>query len=170
MKTLLIMRHAKSDWGQPGLSDHDRPLNRRGERDAPRMGRHLRRHDLVPDLVLSSTAMRACTTARETARAAGCAGDPILVESLYLASPRHCLAVLEGIGELIDGAVDPAVVMIVAHNPGMEELVTLLTGEEETFPTAAVAQVALNLPDWAGIAPHLGTLVTLWRPREIDTV
>ena len=98
MKTLLILRHAKSSWKFPDLSDHDRPLNRRGKQDAPRMGRLLKEKGLVPDLVISSTATRAKDTATAVAKHSGYKGRKINFESLYAAcacclpnsTPRCC--------------------------------------------------------------------------------
>ena len=88
MKTLLILRHAKSDWETPDVADHDRPLNGRGKRDAPRMGRLLRDENLVPDLIISSTAKRARKTAKLVAEASGYEGEIRLAETLYLAGPE----------------------------------------------------------------------------------
>ncbi len=77
MKTLLVQRHAKSSWKDPGLDDHDRPLNKRGKKDGPRMGRLVREEDLIPDLILSSTAVRAKNTAKEVAEISGYSGRSI---------------------------------------------------------------------------------------------
>ena len=83
MKTLLLLRHAKSSWKVPDLSDHDRPLNRRGKKDAPKMGRLLKEKELVPDLVIDSTARRAKDTASAVAKHSGYKGKKITLESLY---------------------------------------------------------------------------------------
>ena len=162
MRELLILRHAKSSWEEEGLDDRDRPLNRRGLRDAPRMGRLLREQDLVPDLILTSPANRAKTTAELVAEAAGFRGETHESEDLYLASPHTAIDVLR----MLDGLGGR--VMIVAHNPGLEELVRALTGRAERFPTAALAALRVPVDDWTAV--QLGVrcdVIGLWRPKEL---
>jgi phosphohistidine phosphatase len=164
MKTLLVLRHAKSSWSDSGLDDHDRPLNKRGHRDAPRMGELLREQQLIPDLIISSDAVRAQMTAEAVAEGAGYAGKIVLDHLLYMASPDDIVAVLRTVP-------DPhaATVMIVAHNPGLEDLVAQLTGESHDFPTAALAQIVLPIDRWRDLdASIAATLVGLWRPKELD--
>lgn len=161
MKTLLILRHAKSSWKQPGLADHDRPLNGRGKRDAPRMGRLLLEEGLVPDLILSSSAARALATAEAVADESG-AEAPDVWRSLYHAEPEAYLSLLRELG------AEAETVMVVGHNPGMEELVYALTDRSERMPTAALAQVQLPIEDWSMISGRTeGRLQALWRPREL---
>jgi phosphohistidine phosphatase len=160
MKTLLILRHAKSAWDEPGVADHDRPLSKRGKRDAPRMGQLLRDEELVPDLILSSTAKRARRTAQLVAETCGYEGDIELDESLYLADPE---AYLEALADLPDAVQR---VMVVGHNPGLEELLEALTGEAEPLPTAALAEVALSIAHWGQAKAAQGQLVNVWLPRE----
>lgn len=163
MKTLLILRHAKSSWKRPDLDDHDRPLNARGRRDAPRMGALLRRRGLTPDLVVSSTAVRARTTAEQVAEESGYGGQVTLDRRLYLAAPE---ALVDVVGSLGGGA---ARVLVVGHNPGLEDLLARLTGAAEALPTAALAQVALPIAAWRELrASTRGRLVALWRPKELD--
>lgn len=164
MKTLLALRHAKSSWGDPSLDDHERPLNKRGERAAPRMGRLLLDEGLVPDVILSSTAVRARTTAKMVAEVAEFSGRMSLRDDLYLAPPSRIVAV---VAELDDTVAER--VMVVAHNPGMAELVAGLTGAPEvSFPTAALAQIELDIESWSELArPVDGRLVQLWRPKEL---
>jgi phosphohistidine phosphatase len=114
MKTLLVLRHAKSSWNDPALDDHERPLNKRGRRDAPRMGELLREHGLIPDVVISSDAVRARLTAEAVAGAAGYAGAIVLDPRLYLAGPADILSLLQR----VRGKAET--VMIVGHNPGLE--------------------------------------------------
>ena len=99
MKTLLIMRHAKSSWKEQDLPDHDRPLNKRGKNDAPRMGKLLKDEDLVPDLIMSSTAVRAKKTAELVAKACKYKGKIVLNHSLYGAEPAAYLKILEGLSD-----------------------------------------------------------------------
>ncbi len=163
MKTVLILRHAKSSWASDRLSDHDRPLNGRGERDAPRMGRLLRDEDLLPDLILTSTAVRARSTARLVAEAGGYDGPIEQTRDFYLADASAFLDALRALSD------DYSRVLLVAHNPGLEELLDELTGEEETLPTAALAVVALPVEQWRGLrADGQGQLMALWLPRELS--
>src|SRR4029450_11617432 len=94
MKTLLVLRHAKSSWNDPALDDHERPLNKRGRRDAPRMGELVREYGLIPDIVISSDAVRARLTAEAVAEAARYTGEIMLDQHLYMASPADILSLL----------------------------------------------------------------------------
>lgn len=162
MKTLLVQRHAKSSWKHPELSDHDRPLNKRGKRDAPRMGRLVAAQGLRPDVVVSSTARRARRTAEEVARHAGCEGAVQLDRRLYLASPDEIVDVVRGV------AGSARRVMVVGHNPGLEDLVARLAGRRETLPTAALAALHLSIRSWTELtASTAGDLAGPWRPREL---
>ena len=166
MKTLLILRHAKSSWDHPRLRDHDRPLNRRGKRDAPRMGRHIVEQDLVPDLIVSSTAERARTTAELAAAEFEDEVELETTQDLYHASPRAYVEVAGRCG----GAADR--LMLVGHNPGITRLVPHLTVEGEYMPTAALAVVQLPIDDWADLPAVLrsgrrGRLLAFWRPKAL---
>lgn len=162
MKTLLILRHAKSDWADARLSDHDRPLNKRGKTDAPRMGELLREHDLIPDLIVSSTALRARQTAELVAEGCGYEGEILLTRDLYLAGPEEYLESIHLHAE------DEATVMVVGHNPGMEDLVGALTKESVTMTTANLAQVSLPIKYWGELRETTkGKLIHVWRPKEI---
>ncbi|MDT8306900.1 MAG: histidine phosphatase family protein, partial [Anaerolineae bacterium] len=130
MKTLLILRHAKSSWAG-NLADHERPLNNRGKRDAPRIGDLLRSEELVPDLILTSTAVRARTTASLVAEASGYDGPLQQLRSFYHGSTGDFVRALRALPDALNR------VAVVAHNPGLEELLEELTGEDETLPTAA---------------------------------
>jgi phosphohistidine phosphatase len=163
MKTLLILRHAKSSWKFSDLSDHDRPLNRRGKRDAPRMGKTLKERKLVPDLVISSSAKRAMDTASAVAKHSGYKGRRIKFESLYAAEPAAYLAVLR---ELDDNYRR---VLIVGHNPGVEELVEMLTGEIHIIPTCTLAHVEFDIEKWSDTLRRRtdrGGLVEILKPDE----
>lgn len=161
MKTLLVLRHAKSSWDHSDLADHDRPLNKRGLRAAPRMGQLLVEQDLVPDLILSSTAVRARTTAELVADE--CESPPSIdyLPSLYGAGPHEYLEAVSAAG----GGGER--IMVVGHNPGLETLVTVLTGESERMPTAAVARIELDIDEWEEVVDARGRLVSLWRPKEL---
>ena len=163
MKSLLVLRHAKSSWDNARLGDHDRPLNARGQKDAPRMGRLLRAEDLIPDLIVSSSAERALATAEAVALAAGYEDEIIIARALYHADVDTCLEVLADLSDEVDR------VMLVGHNPTWEMLVESLTGEMELMPTASVALIELPLAKWQDLSEStVGKLVDLWRPRELS--
>jgi phosphohistidine phosphatase len=162
MKSLLLLRHAKSSWSDPGLADIDRPLNKRGKRDAPRMGTWMREMDLVPDLILSSPAKRARRTAEAVCDASGFNGGIEVVRDFYPGDPETFIEFLATIPEEV------ARVMIVAHNPGLEELVDELCGESVRLPTAALVQISLPLDSWQEFDDEVeGKLENLWRVKEI---
>jgi phosphohistidine phosphatase len=163
MKTLLIMRHAKSSWDNDQLADFDRPLNDRGRRDAPRMGKLLAQLDIVPDLVISSSAKRASKTAELAALAASYPGEIRYTEELYLADPEKYVE----LARQTDDSV--ATLLLVGHNPDIEELVADLSGQEERMPTAALAVFHLPIDGWEELG--LGNeyrLASVWRPKELS--
>jgi phosphohistidine phosphatase len=162
-KTLLIMRHAKSSWKDDTLADHDRPLNKRGRRDAPKMGELLRAQSVTPDAILASTALRA----RETATAVAEGGHftaPITYHAgFYHDAPEAYFEVLAKLPAAV------AVALVVAHNPGVEELLAELTGADEPFSTGQIAQVTLDLANWNELTLATeGGLRQVWRPREVE--
>ena len=139
MIRLVLVRHAKSDWGDPSLVDHDRPLNDRGLRDAPRMARALAETEFRPEVILSSTALRARTTAEAFAAEFGIAVD--LDPDLYGAPGRTLLAAA--------AASAARRVIVVAHDPGMTDLAEQLSGGGIShMPTCAVATFTWNQDDW----------------------
>ncbi len=144
MKTLTIVRHAKSSWDHPGLSDRERPLNRRGERDAPVMGQRLRKNSIRPSQIISSPATRAWATARIIAAAIGYPLEFLQREkSLYHASVETILDVIV--------AQDPGFnsLMIVGHNPGLTDFANYLSpGLTNNLPTAGVVSVEIDQADW----------------------
>jgi phosphohistidine phosphatase len=162
MKTIMIMRHAKSSWEDPGLHDHDRPLNKRGKLNAPRMGRLLRELDLVPDLIITSSARRARDTAEAVADQSGCEGEIRVEEILYAAPPEEYLEVLAAADDRFER------ILVIGHNPGLEELLEIIAGEHESLPTAAIARVDIPIPAWQALTLETpGELVGLWRPRDL---
>lgn len=164
IKTLLILRHAKSSWKFPDLADHERPLNKRGKRDAPKIGNLLKEKDLVPDLIISSTAVRAERTAKMVAKASRYKGNVALTNSLYAAGADAYIDVLRNLQDKYN------IVLVVGHNPGLEELVKILSGEEHhIMPTCALAHVRLDIQSWSHIVQMTGKgrLVRLWNPHEL---
>lgn len=162
MKTVLLMRHAKSSWKDTSLSDHDRPLKQRGRDAAPMMGALLTELDLVPDVILCSTANRARQTVEYLLNGLPFEGEVIYTRYLYHSGPR---AYLEEIHKLDDQYTR---VMIVGHNPGMEMALEDFSGEWERMPTAAVARIDFEAGQWADISDdESGILKNVWRPRDI---
>lgn len=165
MKTLLIMRHAKSSWHDTGLADERRPLNERGEQAARRMGSLLREQALCPDLVLSSSALRATESADLLVQAGGFTCPVQQKPELYLAPPSTYIEVLCRLPAAV------RVALAIGHNPGLEELVARLSGMRERLPTGSIAQFVLRLATWAELA-HLpqAELIRVWRPKELAPV
>ncbi|MEL6868648.1 MAG: histidine phosphatase family protein [Pseudomonadota bacterium] len=143
--SLTLLRHAKSDWSRESLSDHDRPLNERGERDAPQMGKRLKALGVRPSLLVTSTAKRAVQTCKLVANNLGFPLEFIHRErDLYLASPQQIMRTL--------AQQDPSFhhVLLVGHNPGISELAQRLSdGLVVDMPTAAMLTVEGETPDWA---------------------
>ena len=162
MRSLFILRHAKSSWDNARLADHDRPLNERGRRDAPYMGQLLRREGLLPDLIITSTAERALRTAEMVALACGYDHELQVTRHFYLAGTESYLSALRHLPDNIQS------VMVVGHNPGMEELLERLTGRSEAMPTAALAHLELPINHWADLrGKGSGRLLNLWLPQRL---
>lgn len=172
MKLLGLFRHAKSDWGDPRARDFDRPLNERGRAGAEIMGRHIRDHGVRWNRVISSPAVRCAETIELACHAAG---QPVKVNwdrRIYLASSVSLADVLR------EQESDPAAILMVGHNPGLEDLIFDLVPDdgqsplrdavEEKFPTAAFAVLELKIDRWADIENRCGRLVHLTRPRDLS--
>ena len=158
MKTLLLLRHAKSSWGDSSASDFDRPLAHRGIVDAPRVGRALQQQGPLPDLILSSPAVRATQTIEAVVKAAGLV-SPQFDERLYGASSAELLVIVTHIPDSSSCA------MLVGHNPGFEELVSRLTETSQDMPTAALACVELKSESWSDVEYGVGKLEWLITPK-----
>jgi phosphohistidine phosphatase len=164
IKTLLLLRHAKSSWKEGDLDDHDRPLNKRGKRDAPRMGRLLTEENLLPELILSSSAKRCRKTAEHVIASSGYRGETRITGELYESNAEKLLETLAAMAD------DPARVLVIAHNPGLEELLESLVGVYTPLTTAALAQVELSIRRWQDLdAKTRGRLIQLWQPRELES-
>jgi len=163
MKTLLLMRHAKSSWSNAKLSDHDRPLNSRGRLAAPLMGGWLTSLGVTPNVILCSTAERAKQTVEYLIQALPFEGEVRYSRMLYHAGDEVFSEELGRLGDEIETA------MIVGHNPGMEYAVESYTGGWRRMPTAAVARIAFPIQKWGDVKdiPE-GELTGLWRPKEIS--
>jgi phosphohistidine phosphatase len=167
-RRLYLLRHAKSSWKHERLPDHDRPLAGRGRRAAKAMAGHLREQAIEPELVLCSTATRARETL-ERIRAALGDGEVRVERELYRAGPAVLLARLHEVPDAVGS------VMVIAHNPGLEDLALLLARREARvreleakFPTGALATLALRGSDWAGLDRASADLIAFVRPRDLD--
>ena len=171
MKTVLLLRHAKSSWGEAGLSDHERPLSRRGERAAEAMAEHIARKSPRPDLILCSTAIRTRQTLAPLVQRLVAPAPPILLEKgLYLA-PEDTL--LTRLRKAPDGA---GTVLMIGHNDGIWRLAEVLSGRgkpgplaalREKFPTGALATLKAPVEHWSDLAPGSAELLSYVRPRDL---
>lgn len=143
-KFLYLVRHAKSSWSDSGLPDHERPLNRRGEHDAPRMGRRLEKREVRPGLIVSSSAVRALATAQVLARELGVRPEEVVVdERIYGADTDELIELIHTFDDRHHR------VMLVGHNPTMTDLVNNLTGSHVgNMPTCSVATLGFGAVDW----------------------
>jgi phosphohistidine phosphatase len=171
MKTLTLLRHAKSGWDDPVARDFDRPLNGKGKRAAQLVGRHLKGAGLAFDHVVASPAVRVVETLEHVSTGYGRPIAPDWEKRIYLASAATLLDVVHGIADTASHA------LLVGHNPGLEDLVLLLAPEGEgplraevelKFPTASLATLEFAVDEWAGIAERGGTLLRFIRPRDLD--
>jgi phosphohistidine phosphatase len=165
MKTLLLMRHAKSSWKESNIPDHDRPLNRRGKHDAPLMGKLLRDQKMNLDLIISSTALRAETTANLIAKAVRYKGKIVLDKSIYDAEPMDLLTLLSN----CSGEYN--CILLIGHNPTLEETVQMLTNSPEiTMATCAIAHLTLSIDTWTDLKEKQtfsSKLENFWTPKEL---
>ncbi len=172
MKTILLLRHAKSSWTSPGLDDHERPLNERGEQAARAMAHHLATRAVRPDLILCSTAARTRATLAPVLDELGTPAPPIALESgLYLASEDALLERLRDLPEEV------GTILLVGHNDGIGELARRLAGSgdrtelhrlAEKFPTGALAVLVLRDGGWQALGPGSCRLQSFVRPRDFD--
>ena len=162
MKTLLIMRHAKSSNKDTDITDHERPLNKRGKLAAPRIGRLLKEEGLKPDFILSSSAKRARMTADAVADQCGYEGEIRVSTDLYDTGPGAFFRVFQSLPE------EAQRVLVIGHNPGLEELLEALTKQVKNLPTASIVQVDLPIQSWREISEDTqGELIYIWKPREL---
>lgn len=162
MRTLILMRHAQSDAGHPQLPDHQRPLTDRGRHDALRMAQWIEEQDLIPQVVLASAAVRV----RETVEALQAAwADPPpahFSDDLYLAPSDSILRCIRC------DSLDNAGIMVVAHNPGLQELVSQLSRQALSITPAAVAAFRIDLDDWSTLSARSpATLAAFGRPEHL---
>jgi phosphohistidine phosphatase len=161
MKTLFLVRHAKSSRDDPALPDKERPLNERGRGDAPQMGERLAKKGVKPDLIVSSPAVRALTTAELIARQLDYDLREIVVDKrLYSASADDLLAVIHELGG------KPKHVMLFGHNPEFAELAHFLSNEITEMPTCAAAEFKFDIESWSDVGSQRPTKVKLYCPEK----
>lgn len=171
MKILTLLRHAKSSWDDPGTRDFDRPLNKRGRKAARVMGQRMRLLGLAFDAVVASPAARVVETLADVGTGYGAPIRPKLDRRVYLASPAALLDIVHE----ADDAADR--LLLVGHNPGLERLAMLLTGEDDgslraelaiKYPTGTLAEISFEADHWRDVAAGAGTLTRFIRPRDLD--
>lgn len=165
MKKLIVVRHAKSSWDFPGMDDHDRPLNNRGKKSAPEMGRRLAKRNIKPEIIITSSAKRAAATARRIAEEiAFPVGDIRKEPVFYHGSIGNIVAVLQSVNDDINN------VMIFGHNPGLTDLVNFLTGSDiYNIPTCGIAEIEFDILSWSMVGKNGGELVYFDYPKKIST-
>jgi phosphohistidine phosphatase len=169
MLTLSLLRHAKSDWGDPTLQDFDRPLSERGAEAAPRMGAHMRKLGLQPDLILCSASVRTrATLTLVLAQLRLSHADIRYEDGLYLAAPAALVSRLKAV------EAGPRHILLVGHNPGIQMLALELAGSGKRhalkaiatkFPTCGLAVLTFDIPAWSQLAPASARLVEFMTPR-----
>lgn len=162
MKKLFLVRHAKSSWKDSSLADRDRPLNKRGQRDAPRMGRRLVERGVRPDVIITSPAVRARTTAELIASEIGHPGDGIrIAESLYLGGTAGILRLIRELDTTVNSA------MLCGHNPDMTAMVNHLAQcDIANVPTCGIAEIHFSAASWDAAVEEGGQLVDFDYPKQ----
>ncbi len=157
MKTLHLLRHAKSDWSEPAVADHDRPLNQRGKQARTIVAKHVAGWKV--DLVVCSTTRRARQTAKPVVGVLGCRVQ--YEEALYATVAER---LLEVVGALSDRDES---VMLVGHNPSLEEFTVMVCGQSPNYPTAALGTIDLSIERWDEVSPGCGTLAAFVTARQL---
>ncbi len=165
MKTLLLMRHGKSSWKDKSLKDKQRPLKKRGVEDAKEIGKLLLENELVPQVILSSSALRARQTAEQVTETCKYKGKISYLDEYYMAEPEIYLEKIKSLPDEIER------VLVIGHNPGLEALLQMMDGKIESLPTGSLAYLSLSLDAWANISlDTAGELVGFWLPEKEEEV
>lgn len=162
MKTLLLLRHAKSDWGNAGLRDFDRPLAKRGLKDAPRMGEVVKKQGVLPNFILCSPALRAKETMELFKQAAKLDAKVEFEQNIYEASSAELIKLVRHLPNQY-----PCVLMV-GHNPGFESLLSRLIGSDRQMPTAALACIEFQIDAWEDVEDSEGNLLWFSIPKSTD--
>lgn len=160
MKKLFIIRHAKSSWKDLSLDDFDRPLNKRGFRDAPFMGKLLYKKDIIPDVIISSPANRAKTTIETITKELKYIHNIIYNESIYDAALSSLINILKKIEDKNN------IVFLVGHNPSLNALAYEFVGFEENIPTCGIIEIKFDTNNWADIANNNAKLISFEYPKK----
>lgn len=162
MKTLYLMRHAKSDWSDPSLSDYNRPLKKRGEKNAPEMGERMKERNVLPDLVISSGANRAFTTAKVVSDSIGYNTKSIVKnDELYFASVHEIVEIVKGTDDSVSS------LMLFGHNPGFTDTSNFLVDAFiDNIPTAGYVKIEFEVNNWGEIDQHKGRLIQFDYPKN----
>jgi phosphohistidine phosphatase len=162
MKKIFLMRHAKSSWKDSNIPDHDRPLKKKGEKDAKAMGKMLKGKKLSPDVILCSSAERAKQTAALFKDAISFDGKIEFDDKLYMAEVSDLITAIKKAPKKAKS------VMVIGHNPGLEALLQTLTGKVETLPTSSIAYISVPVDEWSDLSVDVdGKLKKLWRPKDL---
>ncbi|MEM9216069.1 MAG: histidine phosphatase family protein [Cyanobacteria bacterium P01_F01_bin.150] len=162
MKYLFLLRHAKSSWSDSTLADRDRPLNKRGQRDAPKTAKRLASQSIKPDLILSSPALRALTTAQIMATALGFSSSDIrLEEGIYEASTAQLLKIIQELDNSFSR------IMLVGHNPGFTNLLNQIDDVRvDNVPTCGLAMLSFDIDNWCAAEISQATLISFDYPKK----
>jgi phosphohistidine phosphatase len=162
MRTLYLLRHAKSSWKDETLRDFDRPLKGRGRRAAGQIGQVLAEEKLKSPLVISSPAVRARETTELVLESAGFGIEPRLEERIYEADVRTLVEIVRSIPAASDTAI------MVGHNPGFENLLSYFTGENRHMPTCALAKIEFDAASWSEVSEETGRLELFVTPKDLE--
>lgn len=162
MKTLLLMRHAKSSWKDIELADHERPLKKRGHKDTFSIAKVLKKKDLIPDYIMSSSAVRSLETAQDLAEKLDYKGELSILDTLYMAEPKTYIDSIQSVPNDVER------LLVVGHNPGLESLVQILGDKIDSMPTGGLAVISLPIETWADLSLETeDELSKMWRPDEL---
>lgn len=161
MKTLYLLRHAKSSWKNPALADFDRPLNKRGETDAPRMAEYALKQGIKPEMIISSAALRTRQTADYFFMRLQPAAALVLEPALYECSPAELWQVVQQCPNTVNS------LLLVGHNTCLEEIIADFIADLEKFPTCGLATLHFSIDRWEEIAPKKGRLLNLAFPKML---
>lgn len=162
MKTLYLVRHAKSSWKDESLSDFERPLNKRGKRDAPFMGKLMKQQGIKPDILISSPANRALTTAKIFCNEIGYPFEKLIIEpKLYMASSQHIFELVKNFDDKYES------VMLFSHNPGLTSFVNIFLNRKiDNIPTCGIAALQIDIEYWEEIQTEKYELLFFEYPKK----
>ena len=162
MKTLLLMRHAKSSWKDDTLSDLERPLKKRGRKDTKRIAKVIKENNLIPNVIISSPAVRTLETVNILKKELEFEGKEIVADDLYMGEPQAFIDAIKKVNNKHNS------VLVVAHNPGLEAYLQIIGSNIEAVPTAGLGYLVLVLEDWKNISlDTMGELVGFWKPKDL---